>query len=110
MEALAGEIAVTEEVEPDVVRREDGSWLIDGGVTVQRFKEVLDVHGSMPNEEEETYHTLAGFVISQLGRIPHAGDTFDWDGLHFEVVDMDRKRVDKVIVSRAAEHPAIPTA
>ena len=107
MEALAGELAVTEEAEPDVVQREDGSWLIDGGVTVQRFKEALDVHASMPGEEA-TYHTLAGFVISQLGRIPRAGDVVNWDGLRFEVVDMDRKRVDKVMVSRAAEYPAIP--
>jgi putative hemolysin len=111
MEALTGEIAVSaEEGERDVVQREDGSWMIDGGVTMQRFKDVLDVHSPMPGEENETYHTLAGFVISQVGRIPRAGDTFRWNGLHFEVVDMDRNRVDKVIVSRAGRHTTIHAA
>jgi len=104
-EALAGDIAVAgEEGERDFVRRGDGSWLMDASMTLQRFRDVLDLRGSLPGEEEDTYHTLAGFVITQLGRIPRAGDTFSWGDYRFEVVDMDGNRVDKVIVARADRH------
>jgi len=100
MEALVGDIAaVGKDAEADVVRREDGSWLIDGGISVQRFKDVLDVHGPLPGEGEDTYHTLAGFLIMQLGRIPHVGAVCRWGDYRFEIVDMDRNRIDKVIVA-----------
>jgi len=103
MEALAGDIAATGEAgERDAIRREDGSWLVDAGMTTQRFKDLLDLRGSLPGEEQETFHTLAGFVIAQLGRIPRTGDTFEWGDYRFEVVDMDRNRVDKLIVARTS--------
>ena len=110
MEALVGDIAaVGEEAESDVIQREDGSWLMDAGISVQRLKDVLDIRGSLPGEQEDTYHTLAGFVIMQLGRIPHAGAVFRWGDYRFEVVDMDRNRVDKVIVARSEPHtPSVP--
>ena len=111
MEALAGDIAVAgEEGERDFVRREDGSWLMDASMTLQRFRDVLDLRGSLPAEEEDTYHTLAGFVITQLGRIPRAGDTFNWGDYRFEVVDMDGNRVDKVIVAREDRHAPVAAA
>jgi putative hemolysin len=111
MEALAGDIAVVgEEAERDFVRRENGSWLMDASMTLQRLRDVLDLRGSLPGEEEDAYHTLAGFVITQLGRIPRAGDKFRWGDFRFEVVDMDRNRVDKVIVAREGRHATIAAA
>jgi putative hemolysin len=107
MEALVGDIATVEdEGERDIVRREDGSWLIDGGVTIERFKDVVGIEETLPEEEAGTYHTLAGFVMLQLGRVPHVGDKFEWHGYRIEVVDMDRNRVDKVIVTAIASHAA----
>lgn len=90
--------------ERDILQREDGSWLMDAGMSIQRFKDALDMREPLPGEEEEVFHTLAGFVITQLGRIPHTGETFRWDAYRFEVVDMDRNRVDKVIVARSDHH------
>ena len=102
MESLVGDIATLDDDSvQDVVRRDGNSWLMDGGVTIERFKDIVDVSG-LPEEDRGNYHTLAGFVLMQLGRIPLAGDKFDWDTLHFEIVDMDGNRVDKVIVTRLA--------
>ena len=64
--------------------------------------------GSLPGEESGDFETLGGFLMSSLGRIPEVGDTFDWDGRQFEVVDMDNRRVDRVLVSRL--EPAAPDA
>ncbi len=89
--------------EQDVVTREDGSWLMDGSVAVERLKSVLEIEEALPSEEN--YNTLGGFVMRMLGRIPAVADHFEWQGLRFEIVDMDRKRVDKVLVSRPAKAP-----
>lgn len=86
--------------EQDVVAREDGSWLMDGSVPVERFKSVLEVEEELPAEED--FNTLGGFVMHMLGRIPAVADYFEWGGLRFEVMDMDKKRVDKVLVARVA--------
>ncbi len=99
MEAMVGDIATVEDVKDlDVVRRADGSWLIDGAVTIERFKDVLDISESLPGETEADYNTVGGFVMMQLGRIPQVTDHFDWSGIRFEVMDMDRHRVDKLLV------------
>lgn len=84
--------------EQDVVAREDGSWLMDGSVPVERFKSVLEIEEGLPGEEE--FNTLGGFVMHMLGRVPVVADHFEWKGWRLEVVDMDRKRVDKVLVAR----------
>jgi putative hemolysin len=106
--ALAGDIATVEEAEErDVVRREEGSWLIDGSVTVQRFKEAVGIRAGLPEEELGTYHTLGGFAMMRLGRVPRVGDAFTWESYRVEVVDMDGNRVDKVLVTRL---PAMPDA
>ncbi|MBA3902901.1 MAG: hypothetical protein C0522_04380 [Rhodocyclaceae bacterium] len=86
--------------EQDVVAREDGSWLMDGSVPVERFKSVLEIQDDLPGEED--FNTLGGFVMHTLGRIPAVTDHFEWNGWRFEVMDMDRKRVDKVLAARAA--------
>lgn len=85
--------------EQDVVMREDGSWLIDGGVSVERFKLMFRIDKELPGEEENTFNTLGGFLMHVLGRLPAVADHFEWGGCRFEVIDMDRNRVDKVLVA-----------
>ncbi|MEW6120368.1 MAG: hemolysin family protein [Pseudomonadota bacterium] len=99
--AIVGELP-SEDVnaEQDVVVRADGSWLMDGGVSVERFKSVLEIDGDLPGEAENAFHTLGGFLMHMLGRIPAVADHFEWNGCRFEVVDMDKNRVDKMLVAR----------
>jgi putative hemolysin len=84
---------------PGIRRREDGSWLVEGGLPIEDLQDVLAL-GPLPGQEEHQYTTVAGFVLHQLGRIPQAADHFTWEDLRFEVVDMDGRRVDKVLVTR----------
>ncbi|MBW4489015.1 MAG: hemolysin family protein [Trichocoleus desertorum ATA4-8-CV12] len=98
LEAIVGDIPSVEDLEePYAVQREDGSWLLDGMLTVDEFKEILEIN-KIPGEEKGNYHTLGGFVVMHLGHIPTAADHFEWQGLRFEVMDMDGNRVDKVLV------------
>lgn len=98
LEVLTGIMSVDEGAEDsDAVRRDDGSWLIDGRIAIDRFKAIMNVD-ALPAEDARYYQTLGGFVMMQLGRVPNTGDQFDWNTLHFEVVDMDGPRVDKVLV------------
>ncbi|CDG65363.1 MAG: magnesium and cobalt exporter, family [Methanobacterium sp.] len=99
LEALVGEIpAIDEPDEPRAVLRSDGSWLIDGAISIDEFKDVLDIK-SLPDEESGVYQTLAGFILNYLGRIPETGESFQSENLSFEVVDMDGHHIDKVLVS-----------
>lgn len=101
--AIVGELSVPESPEDrDMLQREDGSWLVDGDVGIERVKSVLDIVDDLPGEEEHSFHTLGGFIMHQLGRIPHATDHFEAADWRFEVMDMDRNRVDKVLVSTLA--------
>jgi putative hemolysin len=101
LQALVGDIgAVDEAGDSDITRRDDGSWLVDGGVSIDRFKEALSIEENLPEEDTGSYNTLGGFVMLELGRVPQIADKFDWGGLRFEVVDMDRNRVDKLLVAR----------
>lgn len=88
-------VGVTDE--PEAVQRDDGSWLLDGLLPIEEFKTHLSLK-MLPGEEEGRYDTLGGFVMAQLGHIPKAADHFERDGFRFEVMDMDGKRVDKVLV------------
>jgi putative hemolysin len=97
LEALVGDLA--EPREASVVRRGDGSWLVDGLTDAGELKEVLGLRG-LPDEREGGYQTVGGMVMSRLGRVPATGDRFGWEGFSFEVVDMDGHRVDKVLVTR----------
>jgi putative hemolysin len=92
-----------EAVEPDVVRRADGSLLVDGGVSLARLREALGREVETPPEEVGSYQTLGGLVMARLGRVPKVGDRFEFDGLRFEVLDMDRNRVDKVLLAEATQ-------
>jgi putative hemolysin len=80
------------------VRRGDGSWLVDGLMNAQELKERLGLRG-LPDEQEGDYQTVGGMVMARLGRVPAAGDRFEWEGFSFEVVDMDGHRVDKVLAA-----------
>lgn len=97
LEAIVGDIpTMSEMVEPPIVQREDGSWLIDGLITIEDFKEAFAIQ-LLPGEGK--YQTLGGFIVFMLSRIPAAGNHFVWGRFRFEVADMDRYRVDKVLLS-----------
>jgi putative hemolysin len=101
LEAIAGEIPFSEKsIDPKAVQRHDGSWLLDGMLTIDQFKEIFQVE-SLPGEKRDAYQTLGGFMFTQMGRVPSVSDSFEWNNLRFEVVDMDGKRIDKVLVSAA---------
>jgi putative hemolysin len=100
--AIAGELPedVSDLQEESAVQRGDGSWLMDGMIGIheaERLLERKDMRG------EEDFETLAGFVLAHLGRIPQTGEHFDWGGLRFEVVDMDGRRIDRVLVGKTEE-------
>lgn len=98
--AIVGELSVPEAPEDrDMVQREDGSWLVDGDVGIERLKSVLDISDELPGEEEHNFHTLGGFIMHALGRIPSPTDHFEAAGWRFEVMDMDGNRVDKVLIA-----------
>ncbi len=98
--ALVGDVSVIDNnQEADAVRRADGSWLIDGGISFDRFRELLETEVEFPEEVSRTYHTLAGFVLTRFGYIPKASEYFEWENFRIEVVDMDRNRIDRLLVS-----------
>jgi putative hemolysin len=98
LEAIVGDISSREDVEhPQAVQREDGSWLFDGLLPIEEVKDILHIR-ELPNEAGSDFDTLAGFVLMQLGRIPKTGDHFEWGTYRFEVLDMDGRRIDKVLV------------
>jgi putative hemolysin len=103
IEEIVGDI----DVEAQATQRQDGSWLLDGLLPIDDFKEIFKV-SKLPHETE--YESLSGFVMMSLGRVPQAADHFEWNGLRFEVMDMDGRRVDKVLVttlpSRSPTQPA----
>lgn len=100
MSALVGDVSVIgEDDEQDAVQREDGSWLLDGSVALDRFRDLMNTAQRFPGEETGAYHTLAGFILFQLGYIPRVSETTHWNGYCFEVVDMDGNRIDKLLVA-----------
>ena len=103
MEAIVGDLPSeeAEDEEPEAIQREDGSWLLDGTLTIEKFKQLFELE-SLPDEASGNFHTIGGFVMLQLGHVPRASDRIEAAGLRFEVVDMDRNRVDKILVSSAA--------
>lgn len=99
LEQLVGELPQEEEDDPEIVKRDDYSWLLGGLLSIEEFKALFDID-EMPAEDKDHYQTLGGFIISYLGSMPKTGETFEWAGLRFEIVDMDKMRIDKVIVTK----------
>ncbi len=103
LEAITGEFTTDEEENAWAIQREDGSWLIDGLIPVPELKDRLALK-SLPDEDRGRYNTMAGLVMMLLGRLPQTTDHVEWEGWRFEVVDMDGKRIDKVLASRDPHH------
>jgi putative hemolysin len=104
LEAIVGDLSATSAKKSYAVERDDGSWVLDGTLLVDEFKEIFSV-GTPFTEERGSYETLAGFVMTRLGRVPRPADHFEWRGLRFEVMDMDGRRVDKVLVKPVEPPP-----
>lgn len=103
LDAIVGDIpGEWGDLEPQAVQRPDGSWLLDGFMRIDDLKELLNLK-ELPDEGRVGYLTLGGFVMSQIGSIPRAGQSFRWGDLSFEVMDMDGRRVDKVLVIPRAD-------
>jgi putative hemolysin len=102
LEAIAGELGEASADDAWATPRVDGSWLMDGLIPVHELKDRLNVK-DLPEEDRGRYNTLAGMIMLLLGRLPAVTDTVEWGGWRYEVVDLDGKRVDKVLVSRLIE-------
>ena len=99
LEAIAGDMPLGKSPpEPKAVQRKDGSWLLDGMLSIDEFKEIFKLK-DLPGERKDAFQTLGGFIFTQMARVPDVSEQFEWNGLRFEIVDMDRKRIDKVLVS-----------
>lgn len=95
LESIIGDISLSGE--PESVQREDGSWLIDGMLPLDEFKKIFNIE-KWPGEEKGHYHTMGGLILVHFGKIPVVGSHFEWNGFRFEVIDMDGRRVDKILV------------
>jgi putative hemolysin len=108
-EAIAGEFKPPRGEEAWAVQRPDGSWLLDGLIPVPELKDRLDLRGT-PEEELGRYNTLSGMMMLLLGRVPTDGDAVDWQGWRFEIVDMDKHRIDKVLATRHRREVSVDAA
>jgi putative hemolysin len=108
MEAIVGDLpSVEDQEDPLIVRREDGSWLLDGSLDINDFKDLVK-KASLPHETTGNFHTLGGFMMHSLEHVPQSGEHFEWSGLRFEIMDMDGTRVDKVLVNPLSSEHAPP--
>ena len=98
MEAIVGDLPEPgDRRSPEMIRRDDGSWLVDGSIPVEELRRRL-AWPPLPGEEDGDFETLGGFMVDRFGHIPKAGENFEWNGWRFEIVDMDHNRVDKVLL------------
>jgi putative hemolysin len=112
LEAVVGALpAPGKGAEPSAVRRSDGSWLVDGLMDIETFKALFDLENiELPDEELSIYQTLGGLAMHQIDAIPTVGQTFTWQDFRFEIMDMDGRRVDKVLVHPPAAEEAAQVA
>jgi putative hemolysin len=111
--SIVGELPSEPGDEPSIVRRDDGSWLLDGALDLDTVVRTLDAESLLSDHDRQHYHTLGGLAMLALGRVPRTGDLFQRGDYRFEIVDMDGNRVDRVLVSRTAEgspRPSTPPA
>lgn len=102
VEAITGEFQPGDPADAWAVKREDGSWLLDGHIPVPELKDQLELD-AVPEEERGRYHTLSGMMMLLTGRLPKVADSVEWEGWRFEIVDMDGKTIDKVLAMRPAQ-------
>ena len=109
--AIVGKLEHVEDDDhdPQITVRHDGSFLLEGTLPIEEFKELVG-SGLLPGEDDHDFVTVAGFVIANLGRIPHVGELFNWGKWQIEVVDLDGPRVDKLLLSKAADEDSDPVA
>ncbi len=102
MEAIVGDLPEPgDRASPDAIQRDDGSWLVDGGLAVEELRRRFELP-PLPGEADKDYETLGGFMLDRLGHVPRAGEHFTCHGWRFEIMDMDRHRVDKVLLHKLA--------
>lgn len=106
--SIVGDLPAEPGEEPMIVRRDDGSWLFDGGLDLDAALRTLDAESLLDDEDRQHYHTLGGLAMLALGRLPRTGDVFERGGYRFEIVDMDGNRVDRVLVSRIDRPAKMP--
>ena len=103
MMAIVGNLPEREQRhDPKAVLRQDGTWIVDAMLDIDETKTSLGIDEDLPGEDDNRYSTLGGFLLHQLGHIPREGEKFTWDRFEFEVIDMDRQRIDKVLVTAKA--------
>jgi len=100
IEEIVGELSASGKDEEAIIRQEDGTWLADGGVSIDDAAKELALEHLV--DEQNEYHTLAGFILYLAEAIPKTGDCFDYEGYRFKVVDLDNNRIDKILISKIA--------
>jgi putative hemolysin len=98
IEEIVGELSASGKEEEAIVRQEDGTWLADGGVSIDDAAKELGLARLV--DEQNEYHTLAGFILYLAEEIPKTGASFDYEGFRFRVVDLDNNRIDKIMISK----------
>lgn len=96
---VGGLPAATLDLDTDIVQRGDGSWLVDGGLSMTQIKSVIGMTGQFPGESAKAYNTIGGFVLFYLERVPRVADSFEYGNWYFEVVDIDGTRIDKILIA-----------
>lgn len=102
LEAVTGEFKPRNAEDAWAVQRDDGTWLLDGLIPIPELKDRLELK-RIPEEDKGRYHTLSGMMMWLLGRLPQTGDVAEWEEWRLEVIDLDGKRIDKVLASRVAD-------
>lgn len=104
LEGIVGDIpGIDEDEEPKATKRNDGTWLIDGRFGIENFKKLFDMDESFPDEEEDGFTTIAGFILSISGTLPDVNDKYRWERFCFEIVDLDGHQIDKILVTDLGE-------
>lgn len=99
LEAIVGDIPSINELEDkEISKREDGTYLVDGLAPIDEFKDYFHIK-KLPDERSGVFHTVGGFIMHKLGRIPASGDKLDWGDFKFEIMDMDGNRIDKILIT-----------
>lgn len=99
--AIVGKLpTLTSESSFEIAQRSDGSWLVDGGLSIAQLKSTIGMNGQFPGESSNAYHTLAGMILFNMEKLPHLTDIYESEGWKFEIVDLDGARIDKILVTR----------